>query len=90
MASVKAVVRKGIVNTDGKANIKIRLGHRHKVTYLATPYYIKPKFMTSSGLVSPSTMERLSLMVPSWRSCSGITISSLNKRMRSGTWISRT
>jgi integrase/recombinase XerD len=52
MPSLKAVVRKDVTNSDGKANIKIRLSHDGRVTYLKTTWYILPKYVTSSGSIS--------------------------------------
>jgi integrase len=54
MPSIKPVVKKGVVNSDQKANIKIRISHGRKVRYIKTPYYIDPKFMGSDGLIRPS------------------------------------
>jgi len=49
MPSIKPVVRKDVLNSDNKANIKMRVSHNKKVRYIATPYYIDPKYMGSDG-----------------------------------------
>jgi len=54
MPSLKAVVRKDVVNTDHKANIKIRISHARKVRYIATPWYIDPKYMGADGMIKTS------------------------------------
>lgn len=53
MPSIKPVVKKGVVNADHKANIKIRISHGRKVRYLRTSYYIEPRHMGSDGLIRP-------------------------------------
>lgn len=54
MPAIKPVVRKDVLNSDNKANIKIRVSHNRKVRYLSTPYYIDPKFMGPEGLIKSS------------------------------------
>jgi integrase len=54
MPSIKAVVRKEVVNSDHKANIKIRVSHNRKVRYIKTAWYIDPKYMGSDGMIKAS------------------------------------
>lgn len=54
MPSLKPVIRKGIVNADGKASIKIRIVHDGKVSYLKTPWYIEPRYMGINGQIRSS------------------------------------
>ena len=54
MPSLKPVVRKNQVKIDGKSNIKIRISHNDKVRYIATPWYIEPKYMGDGGIVKNS------------------------------------
>jgi integrase len=61
MPSLKAVVRKDVVNTDHKANIKIRVSHNRKVRYIATTDYIEPKYMGSDGIIKGSYPGQLNL-----------------------------
>jgi integrase len=51
MPSLKFVVRKDEINSDGKSNIKCRVSHNRKVRYIATPYYIEPRYMASDGKI---------------------------------------
>jgi integrase len=52
MPSIKPVVRKDVLNSDKKANIKIRVSHNRKVRYIATTHYIEPKYMGSDGRIT--------------------------------------
>jgi integrase len=54
MPSLKPTVRKDVVNSDHKANIKIRVSHDKKVRYIKTPWYIEPKFMKADGSIKGS------------------------------------
>jgi integrase len=51
MPSIKFVVRKDVIRSDNKANIKIRVSHNKKVRYIASPYYIEPRYMGSDGRI---------------------------------------
>jgi len=51
MASIKPVIRKGVVNKDGKANIKIELNHHEDTRYIATNYYIEPKMFRNHRVI---------------------------------------
>ena len=54
------MIRKGIINADGKSNIKIRVSHRCasakkcQVAYIKTQWYIEPRYMASDGKIKPS------------------------------------
>lgn len=67
MPSLKVVLKKDVVNTDGKANIKIRVSHHRagdlkgKVRYLSTPYYIEPRYLGADGLVKTTWPGHVSL-----------------------------
>lgn len=52
MPNLKFVVRKDVVNADGKANIKLRISHRGKVAHIGTQWYIDPKYMGSDGWIT--------------------------------------
>lgn len=55
MAKFKASIRNNEINSDGKANIKIRLFHNGKTRYIGTNYYIESKyFSVTKGRVKPS------------------------------------
>jgi len=52
MAQFKAVIHKNILRQDGTTNIKIRVSHRRKVSYMPTEYYIFPEeFDSANGIV---------------------------------------
>ncbi len=61
MPDFKPVVRKDVVNSNGKANIKIQFSHRGKTAYIGTIYYIEPKYMLPSGKVKSSYPGHVSL-----------------------------
>jgi len=44
MSTFKATIRKKVIRKDGTANIKIRVCHQKKTRYIATDYYIPPKY----------------------------------------------
>lgn len=52
MASLKPVIRLSQKKLDGKCNIKIRISHDRRVTYISTPWDIDPKFMNRDGTIS--------------------------------------
>ena len=57
MATFKPVIHKTDARQDGTVNIKIRLGHHRKVSYLPTKYYVKPEeFDSSTGKVKAKYM----------------------------------
>lgn len=54
MAKFKPVIRKGDKRQDGTTNIKIRVSHQRKVSYLPTEYYVLPEeFDDTEGKVKP-------------------------------------
>lgn len=67
MPSLKVVLRKDVVNADGKANIKIRISHHRagdpkcKTRCIRTPYYIEPHYLGDDGLVKTSYPGHVSL-----------------------------
>jgi len=67
MPSLKVVLRKDVVNADGKANIKIRISHHRagdpkgKTRYICTPYYIEPRYLGADGLIKTSYPGHVSL-----------------------------
>ena len=61
MPSFKPVLRKDVVNSDGKANIKIRVNHRGDTAYIGTIYYIDPKYMRTDGKIKSSYPGHVSL-----------------------------
>lgn len=54
MPSFKPVIRKNVLNSDNKANIKIRISHNTKVRYIKTTFYIDPKNMGDDGKIKAS------------------------------------
>lgn len=56
MATFKPVVftAKNHIKSDGTTNIKIRVYHNDKSQYIATNYYIPPKYLSKSGSISNS------------------------------------
>ncbi len=52
MPSLKFVVRKDVVNLDGKANIKLRISHRGRVAHIGTQWYIDPKYILNGSLIA--------------------------------------
>ena len=52
MASLKPVVRTSQTKLDHKCNIKIRISHDRKVSYLSTPWDIDPRFMNRDGTIN--------------------------------------
>ena len=48
MATFKATVLKNKVRRDGTYNVKIRVTHERKVSYISTEYYVKKKELTDS------------------------------------------
>jgi len=44
MPTFKVAIRKKVIRADGTANIKIRICHNKKTRYIATDYYIPPKY----------------------------------------------
>jgi integrase len=67
MPSLKVALRKDVVNTDGKANIKIRISHHRagdikgKTRYICTPYYIEPRYLGDDGLIKTTYPGHVSL-----------------------------
>jgi len=61
MPSIKPVIKKNVINSDNKANIKIRISHNRKVRYFKTPWYIEPKYIGSDGLIKTSYPGHISL-----------------------------
>jgi len=52
MTTFKPVIRKNSLRQDGSTNIKIRVSHQRKVSYLPTKYYVKPEeFDSATGKV---------------------------------------
>jgi integrase len=52
MASLKPVIRLSQTKLYNKCNIKIRISHDRKVTYISTPWDIDPKFMNRDGTIN--------------------------------------
>jgi integrase len=67
MPSINFVVRKDVIRTDGKSNIKCRVSHRRsgdkkgKVRYIATPYYIKPGYLGTDGRIKSKYVGQANL-----------------------------
>lgn len=50
----KVTIRKKPILADGTTNVKIRVTHDHKTRYIATDYYVIPKFFDKNlGLIKP-------------------------------------
>ncbi len=66
MAVFKAVILKSVNDTkgDGTTNIKIRITHQRKISYIATDLYIDPKHMNNKeGLSKTGKNKNFMLLI---------------------------
>lgn len=54
MPSFKPVIRKDVINSDGKTNIKMCVNHDKNSAWIGTIYYIEPKYMGKNGKIKAS------------------------------------